>query len=208
MPVVDVLDLDAQKAGEITLRDDIFGIEPKIHLFPLVLRRQFEAKRQGTASTKTRSEVRASSKKPWRQKGTGRARSGSRSSPLWRGGGVIFGPKPRTGITIKVPRKMKKAALRSAFSLKVRENKLTVLDHFDLPEIRTRQFVQHANKLQLNKALIVVDGENTNLQKSARNVPHIKVLMSAGLNLFDVLRHDQLVLTRGAVDYIEKVYGT
>jgi len=208
MPVVDVLDLDAQKAGEISLRDDIFDIEPKIHLFPLVLRCQFEAKRQGTASAKTRSEVRASSKKPWRQKGTGRARSGDRSSPLWRGGGVVFGPKPRIGVSIRVPRKTKKAALRSAFSLKFREKKLTVLDHFDLPEIRTRQFVQHASKLNLHKALIVIDGENPNLQKSARNVPHVKVLMSAGLNLFDILRHDQLVLTRGAVDYIEKVYGT
>ena len=208
MPVVDVLDLDAQKTGEITLRDDIFGAEPKIHLFPMVLRMQFAAKRQGTACTKTRSEVRGSSKKPWRQKGTGRARSGTRSSPLWRGGGVIFGPKPRTGGLPKVPRKTKKAALRSAFSLKYRENKLTVLDHFDLPEIRTQQFVQHKNKLSLHKALIIIDGENTNLQKSARNVPHIKVLMSGGLNLFDILRYDQLVLTRGAVEYIEKVYGT
>ena len=207
MPVVDVLNLDAQKTGEIALPDHIFDTEPKIHLFPLVLRVQFDANRRGTACTKTRSEVRASSKKPWRQKGTGRARSGGRSSPLWRGGGVVFGPKPRTSV-LKIPRKAKKAALRSAFSLKYRQNKLTVLDQFDLPEIRTRLFVQVKDKLNLHKALIVIDGENPNLQKSARNVPHVKVLMSAGLNLFDILRHDRLVLTRGAVDYIEKVYGT
>jgi len=207
MPVADVLDIDAQKIGEITLREDIFSVEPKVHLFPLVLRMQLAAKRQGTACTKTRSEVRGSSRKPWRQKGTGRARAGTRSSPLWRGGGVIFGPKPRP-FGLKVPQKVKKAAFRSALSLKVQGKKLTVLEHFDLPEIRTKQFVEHKDKLHLGNALIVIDGENTNLRKSARNVPEIKVLMSAGLNLFDLLRYDQLVLTRGAVEYIEKVYRT
>ena len=207
MPVVDVLDINAEKAGEITLRDDIFFVEPKLHLFSLVLRAQLAAKRQGTACTKTRSEVRGSSKKPWRQKGTGRARSGTRSSPLWRGGGVIFGPKPRK-YRVKLPRKVKRAALVSALSLKAREENLTIVENFDLPEIRTRKFMEHKNKLNLGKALIIIDGENTNLQKSARNVPNIRVLMSSGLNLFDVLRHDQLVLTRGAVEYIEKVYGT
>jgi large subunit ribosomal protein L4 len=206
MPVVDVLNIDARKIGEITLRDDVFSVEPKLHLISLILRQQFASMRQGTACTKTRTEVRASSKKPWRQKGTGRARSGDRSSPLWRGGGVTFGPKPQRFV-LKVPQKAKKAALRSAFSLKYKDNKLTILDGFELPEIRTRLFVEHKNKLNLNKALIVIDAQNENLQKSAHNVPNVKVLLSAGLNLFDILRYDHLVLTRGAVDYIEKVYG-
>ena len=207
MPTVDVLDINAEKTGEISLREDIFALEPKTYLFPQVLRMQLAAKRQGTASTKTRSEVRASGKKPWRQKGTGRARSGDRSNPIWRGGGVIFGPKPRS-FSFKIPKKMKKSAVRSALSLKLKENRLLVLDHFELPEIRTRQFLAHKEKLQLQKALIVFEGENTNLQKSARNVPDIKVLNTAGLNLYDILRYDQLVLTRGAIEHIEKVYGS
>ena len=206
MPIVDVLDIDAQKTGEISLPDDIFSAEPNPQLFPLVIRAQLGAKRQGSACSKTRSEVRGSSKKPWLQKGTGRARSGTRQSPLWRGGGVIFGPKPQS-YRVKLTNKTKKAAVRSAFSLRFRENQLTILENFDLPEIRTRQFLEHKKKLNLSKALIVVDGESKNLHKSARNVPNVKVLMSAGLNLFDILRHDQLVLTRGAVEYIEKVYG-
>lgn len=207
MPTVDVLDTNAQKTGELSLRDDVFSVEPNVYLFSLVLRRQLAARRSGTACTKSRSEVRASRRKPWRQKGTGRARSGSRGSPLWRGGGVIFGPKPRD-YKLKVPRKVKKAAMRSALSLKVRENQLVVLEHFDMPDIRTKQFVQSKENLGLNKALIVFEGENTNLERSSRNVPDVKVLKTAGLNLYDVLRYDQLVLTRGAVEYIERVYGS
>lgn len=207
MPTVDVMDLDAQKVGQIDLRDDIFALDPKPHLFHLVLRVQQAAKRRGTASTKTRGEVRATSRKPWRQKGTGRARIGTRSSPLWRGGGIIFGPKPRA-YDLRVNKKVKKAAMRSAFSLRLREEKLLVLEHFDLPEIRTKDFVAHKTKLALSNALIVVAGENVHLQKSARNVPGIKVLRTAGLNLLDILRHDQLVLTRDAIDYIERVYGS
>jgi len=206
MPTVDVLDINAQKTGEISLREDIFLQEPKHHLFHFVLRMQLASKRRGTACTKTRSEIRASSKKPWRQKGTGRARAGTRGSPLWRGGGVIFGPKPRD-FSFRMPKKVKKAAVCSALSLKLKESKLVILDHFDLPEIRTKQFIDHKEKLQLKKALIVFDGENQNLQLSARNVPHIKVLKTAGLNLYDILRFDQLVLTRDAIEYIERVYG-
>lgn len=207
MPTVDVLDIDAQKVGEITLRDDIFAVEPKPHLLHFVLRYQLAAKRIGTASTKTRSEVRATGRKPWRQKGTGRSRAGTRSSPLWRGGGVVFGPKPRD-YGFHVPKKMRKAAVRSALSLKLNEDKLLILDRFDLPEIRTKGFVTHKERLKLGNALIVVIGENANLQKSARNVRGIKVLKTEGLNLFDILRHDQLVLTKEAIDHIERVYGS
>jgi large subunit ribosomal protein L4 len=206
MPVLDVLDMNANKTGEISLRDDVFGVEPRVHLFPLVIRMQLAAKRQGTASTKTRIEVKASGKKPWRQKGTGRARAGTRASPVWRGGGVTFGPKPRD-YGIELPKKVRKVALRSALSLKCRDKLLLVLDHFDLPETRTKQFLVHRQKLQLGKALIVIEGDNPNLERSARNVPEIKVLRTAGLNLYDILEYDQLVLTRDAVDYIERVYG-
>ena len=206
MPTVDVLDINAQKAGEIDLRDDIFSVEPKLHLLHLIVRMQLAAKRQGTACSKTRSEVMGTSKKPWRQKGTGRARIGTRASPVWRGGGVIFGPKPRD-YSFHVPKKTKKAAVRTALSLKLKEDKLTVLDNFDLPEIRTKQFIVHKQALNLNSALIVIDDDNINLQKSARNVPNIKVLKTAGLNIFDMLNHDKLILTRNTIDYIEKVYG-
>jgi len=207
MPTVDVLDVDARKVGEVALRDDIFAVEPKPHLLHFVIRYQLAAKRMGTASTKTRSEVRATGRKLWRQKGTGRARTGTRASPLWRGGGVVFGPKPRP-YGFHVPKKVKKAAMRSALTLKLNEEKLLVLEHFDMAEIRTKTFVAHKEKLQLKNALIVVNGENENLQKSARNVQGIKVLKTHGLNLFDILRHDQLVLTREAIDYIERVYGS
>lgn len=207
MPTVDVFDADARKVGEVALRDDIFAVEPKPHLLHFVIRYQMAAKRMGTASTKTRSEVRATGRKLWRQKGTGRARTGTRASPLWRGGGVTFGPKPRS-YAFHVPKKVKKAAVRSALTLKLKEEKLLVLENFDMGEIRTKTFVGHQEKLKLNNALIVVNGENENLQKSARNVQGIKVLKTQGLNLFDILRHDQLVLTREAVDYIERVYGS
>ena len=207
MPTVDVLNIDAQKVSEIALRDDIFAVEPKPHLLHFVLRYQLAAKRIGTASTKTRSEVRATGRKPWRQKGTGRSRAGTRSSPLWRGGGVVFGPKPRD-YGFRVPKKMRKAAVRSALSLKLNEDKLLILDRFDLPEIRTKGFVTHKERLKLGNALIVVIGENANLQKSARNVRGIKVLKTEGLNLFDILRHDQLVLTKDAIDHIVRVYGS
>ncbi|MEW6443701.1 MAG: 50S ribosomal protein L4 [bacterium] len=207
MPTVDVLDQNGQKVGEIALPDAVFSAEPKPHLFHAVIRMQRASLRAGTASTKTRSEVRGSTKKPWRQKGTGRARSGTRSSPVWRGGGVAFGPKPHS-YAIHVTKKMKKAAVRSALSLKLRDQKLLVLDRFDLPQIRTKQFLIHKEKLGLTNALIVVDGQNDNLQKSARNVRDITVLQTAGLNLFDLLRHDQLVLTQDAVNYVEKVYGS
>jgi len=207
MPTVDVLNIDAQKVGEIALRDDIFGVEPKMHLFHFVVRRQLAAKRSGSASTKTRSEVKATGRKLWRQKGSGRARTGTRGSPIWRGGGVTFGPKPRD-YSFQVPKKMKKAAVRSALSLKLNEEKLLVLERFDLPEIRTKVFVSHKDKLNLGNALIVVNGENENLHKSARNVPGIKVLKTQGLNLFDILRHEKLVLTKEAIEYIERVYGS
>ena len=207
MPTVDVLDKDAQKVGEIGLRDDIFSVEVKPHLFHFVLRYQLAAKRMGTASTKTRSEVKATGRKLWRQKGTGRARTGTSGSPLWRGGGVVFGPKPRD-YGLRVPKKMKKAAVRCALSLKLTESKLLVVERFDLPEIRTKSFVGHKEKLKLESALIIVNGENANLHKSARNVPGIKVMKTEGLNLFDILRHDQLVLTKEAIEYIERVYGS
>lgn len=206
MPTVDVLDLEGRKIEEVTLIDSIFGIEPKQHLFHAVIQMQMAAKRRGTACTKTRSEVRASGHKPWRQKGTGRARVGTRSSPLWRGGGVVFGPKPRS-YAFRIPKKVKKAAMRSALSLKVRENKLLVVNDFDLPEIRTKSFVSVMKKLKLLDSLIVLNEGNTNLQRSAQNVPGVKVLKTAGLNLYDILNYDQLVLTRDSLPYIEKVYG-
>lgn len=207
MPTVDVLDLNGERVGEVVLRDDVFAVEPKPHLFHTLIRAQLAAIRRGTACTKTRSEVRGSTKKPWRQKGTGRARAGTRSSPLWRGGGIVFGPKPRS-YALGVSRSVKKAAMRSALSLKLREHRMKILAHFDLPQIKTKTFLQYRDRLGLQNALIVVEGRNENLYKSARNVQGVKVLPASRLNLFDLLHHEHLVLTQDAVAQVERVYGT
>ena len=206
MPTISVLDIEGQKVEELFLTDTVFAIEPKEHLFHTVIRMQIAARRQGTACSKTRSEVRSSGRKPWRQKGTGRARIGTRSSPLWRGGGVIFGPKPRD-YSFSIPRKVKKAAVRSALSLKLRDNKLLVLNNIIFPEIRTKNFIAVMKKLNLTNPLIIISSDNTNLEKSAHNVPGVKILNTRGLNLYDLLKYDQLVLTKDSIPSIERVYG-
>jgi large subunit ribosomal protein L4 len=203
MPTVEVYDANKQKVGEIELSEAVFGAEIKPYLLHEVVVWQLASRRQGNACTKSRHEVRGGGKKPWRQKGTGRARSGSRRSPLWRGGGVAFGPKPRD-YSYTLPKKVKKAALKVALSDKLKEQKLTVMRGFDLAEIKTKAFVEVLKRFATDDALIVTAGPDLNLEKSSHNVPKIKVLRAEGLNVYDILRYDRLLLLEPAVARIEE----
>ncbi|MBI4798829.1 MAG: 50S ribosomal protein L4 [Desulfarculus sp.] len=203
MPTVEVYDANNQKVGEIELSETVFGAEIKPYLLHEVVVWQLAKRRQGNACTKSRHEVRGGGKKPWRQKGTGRARSGSRRSPLWRGGGVAFGPKPRDyGYTL--PKKVKKAALRVALSDKLNEQKIIVMRGFDLSQVKTKAFVEVLRRFATDDALIVTAEPDVNLEKSSRNVPKIKVLRAEGLNVYDILRHERLFLLEPAVARIEE----
>ena len=202
MPTVAVCNSKNEKVGEIELEDAVFSVPVKAHLLHEVVNMQLAKRRSGTASTKGRSEVRASGRKPWRQKGSGRARAGTRASPLWRGGGVTFGPKPRD-FTPKINKKIRKQALKMALSSKCKENLMVVLDGFDLGEIKTKAFVEILQAFEMDSVLVVIPEENEVVEKSARNVPHTKVLRSDGLNVYDILKYKNLMLMKDVVPKIE-----
>lgn len=206
MSTVEVKNINNEKVGEIELNDQIFNLEVKGYLLHDVVRMQRASRRAGTASTKTRSEVRGSGAKPWRQKGTGRARAGSRRSPIWRGGGVAFGPKPRD-YSFKLNRKVKKQAVAMAMSARLQEGNLVVLDDFTMDQIKTKDFVSVMNTLDLDTALIVIDESNENLTKSSRNVNGYKVLNPEGLNVYDILLHKKLVLLQPALTSLEERFS-
>lgn len=201
MPTMDVFDLNRKKVGEIELSDEIFGAESRAYLYHAVIRAQLLSRRQGTVKTKKRGEVAGSTRKVFRQKGTGRARKGDSRSPLYRRGGVIFGPQPREW-DVKVPKKVKRAALISALSDRVREGGVTVVDSAKLGEIRTKRVAGVMDAFKMNSVLFV-DVENRELSLSCRNLPTAKFLSSSGLNLFDVLKYANLVVTKDAVAAIE-----
>ncbi|MCB2226961.1 MAG: 50S ribosomal protein L4 [Desulfarculaceae bacterium] len=203
MPTLDVIDRNNQKVGSLELSEAVFGAEVKPHLLHEVVVWQLAKRRSGTACTKGRSELRGGGKKPWRQKGTGRARVGSRRSPLWRGGGTVFGPKPRD-YSYTLPKKVKKAALRSALSSKLGEEKLTVLSGFDLEAIKTKDFMSVLGAIDAANCLVITPGADDVLEKSSRNVPRVKVLRAEGLNVYDILKYDRLVLLQDAVAGIEE----
>jgi len=203
MPKVDVYNGKNESIAKVNLSPGVFDTEVKEHLYYDVVKMQLANRRKGTASTKSRNEVRGGGKKPYRQKGTGRARAGTIRSPLWRGGGVIFGPKPRD-YSYKVTKKVRKAALRSALTQKLKDGKLLVVDELGIDEIKTRKFVEVMNSFGISQALIVVAEPDRNLLLSARNVPGVKVLNAVGVNVYDVLRYDTLVIKKDAVDVIEK----
>jgi large subunit ribosomal protein L4 len=203
MAVTEVFNTDNKKVGEVELNDALFGLEVKQHLLHDVVKMQLANRRAGTASTKTRSEVRGGGAKPWRQKGTGRARAGTRNSPLWRGGGTIFGPKPKD-YSYKLPKKVRKLGLRMALSTRFSESNMMVLDGFDLDEIKTKKFQEVMKKLNIDNGLIVVPERNENLEKSSRNAQGFKVISSEGLNVYDVLLHHRLVLLQSCLDQLEK----
>ena len=203
MAVTEVFNTDNKKVGEVELNDALFGLEVKQHILHDVVKMQLANRRAGTASTKTRAEVRGGGAKPWRQKGTGRARAGTRNSPIWRGGGTTFGPKPKD-YSYKLPKKVRKLGLRMALSTRFSESNMVVLDAFDLEEIKTKKFLEVMKKLEIENGLIVIPEMNENLEKSSRNVHGFKVISSAGLNVYDILLHRRLVLLQPCLDQLEK----
>ncbi|MDA8417910.1 MAG: 50S ribosomal protein L4 [Desulfobacteraceae bacterium] len=203
MPVADLFNIKHEKVGEVVLNDDLFGVKVDPHLLHSVVRMQLASRRAGNACTKTRVEVSGSSAKPFKQKGTGRARSGSKRSPLWRGGGVSHGPKPRD-YSLKMSKKSRRLGLRMAISARMAENNLMVIDNFMLDEIKTKKFVSIMDGFEINNALIVVPERLETLEKSSRNVHGFKVLPSVGLNVFDVLNHKHLILLQNSIEQLEK----
>ncbi len=203
MSTVEVKNIRNEKVGEVELNDQVFNREVKTFVLHDVVRQQRAARRAGTASTKTRKEVRGSGAKPWRQKGTGRARAGSRKSPIWRGGGTTFGPKPRD-YSFKLNRKVRQQAVAMALSARFQEGNLVVLDGFTMEAIKTKEFVSIMKLLELNNALIVVDADNEELSKSSRNVPGYKVMKTDGVNVYDILLHEKLVVLQPAIERLEE----
>jgi large subunit ribosomal protein L4 len=201
---LDVVDTKNQKIGSFQVSDDVFCTNVNEHLLHEVIVMQLANRRRGTASTKIRDEVRGGGSKPWSQKGTGRARAGSSRSPLWRGGGVVFGPKPRS-YSYKVPKKIRKTALKAALSLKVKNNDIIVLDKLEPKFTKTKEVARLLKDLNVfDKALFLIEQENRDLQLAARNLPNASVLNLVGLNVYDLLYSSKLILTQGAVSKIEE----
>lgn len=203
MPVIDVYNVKKEKVGEAELAAGIYDVPVRQHLVHEVVVAQLASKRSGTASTKTRGQVAGSTHKPYRQKGTGRARAGTRKSPLWRGGGVIFGPKPRD-YSYRPPRKVRRGALKVILTAKLQDSELLVVDALDIPEIKTKRFVQAMNGLGLKNALIVTAEADEELEKSSRNVSGFKILRAAGLNVYDIVKYERLVLLQPSLAKIEE----
>ncbi|MGN0319838.1 MAG: 50S ribosomal protein L4 [Lachnospira sp.] len=206
MANVSVYNMEGKEVGSMELNDAVFGVEINEHLVHMAVVSQLANNRQGTQSAKTRSEVSGGGRKPWRQKGTGHARQGSTRSPQWTGGGVVFAPKPRD-YSFKMNKKEKRIALLSALSSKVAESKIVVLDSFNLDEIKTKKFAEVMSNLKVDKALVVVEGENKNVVLSGRNIPSVKVSATNEINTYDVLKYETLVVTKAAVEKLEEVYA-
>lgn len=202
MAVADVINSKAEKVAQVDLADEIFSVPVKTGILHAVVTAQLAARRSGTASVKNRSDVTGSRKKLFRQKGTGRARRGDVKSPLLRGGGVIFGPVKRS-YAHKVPKKVKRLALKMALSSKRDAQALFVMDQLEMEQPKTKAFVETLRTLGLDNALIVIDKPNYALELSARNVPEVKVLQSAGLNVYDILKYEHLVLLKDTIGQIE-----
>ena len=202
MPVTGVYDIENNRISEIDLNDAVFGAEVNEDAIYEVVRMQMASRRMGTASTKGRSDVRGGGKKPWRQKGTGRARAGHSRSPIWRGGGIIFGPTPRS-YSYKLPKKVRRVALISALSMKLKEEKMIILKDFPMEEIKTKRFREVIDRFGLGKALFVIDGSQPILEKSSRNIKEIKMVRSEGINVYDLLKYDHVVLLEPSIKKIE-----
>jgi large subunit ribosomal protein L4 len=202
MPVTGVYDIDNNKISEIELSDAIFGAAVNEGAIYEAVKMQMASRRSGTASTKGRSDVRGGGKKPWRQKGTGRARAGHSRSPIWRGGGIIFGPTPHS-YAYKLPKKMRRVALISALSMKFKEERMIILNDFPMAEIKTKRFREVIDRFGFKKTLFVIDGERPNLQKSSRNIGNVKMVKSEGINVYDLLKYDHVVLLEPSVKKIE-----
>ncbi|MBQ1640887.1 MAG: 50S ribosomal protein L4 [Lachnospiraceae bacterium] len=206
MAKVSVYNMDGKEVGTIDLNDAVFGVEVNEHLVHMAVVQQLANNRQGTQKAKTRSEVSGGGRKPWRQKGTGHARQGSTRSPQWTGGGVVFAPTPRD-YTFKMNKKEKRAALKSALTSRVQENKLIVVDELKLNEIKTKAFAQVLKNLDVEKALVVLNDNDVNVVASAKNIPTVKTASTSTINVFDVLKYNTVILTKDAVATIEEVYA-
>ena len=206
MAKVAVLNMAGNEVDTIELNDAVFGVEINEHLVHMAVLQQLANNRQGTQKAKTRSEVSGGGKKPYRQKGTGHARQGSTRAPHYTGGGVVFAPVPRD-YSFKLNKKEKRAALKSALTSRVVENKFIVLDELKLDEIKTKKFVEVMNNLKVNKALVVLNEMDANVIASAKNIPTVKTTQTNELNVFDVLKYDTVVVTKAAVATIEEVYA-
>ncbi len=206
MANVKVYNIEGKEVGSLELNDAVFGVEINDHLVHLAVVQQLANKRQGTQSAKTRAEVRGGGRKPWRQKGTGHARQGSTRSPQWKGGGVVFAPKPRD-YSFKMNRKEKALAIKSALTSRVNESKFVVLDSLSFDEIKTKKMKAVLDSFKLEKALVVIGEKNDNVQLSARNLPKVRTVLTNSINVYDILKYDTLVLTKDAVAKIEEVYA-
>ena len=207
MPKVNLYDMSGAQIGELDLNDSIFGIEPNEAVMADFVKMQLANKRLGTSSTKTRAEVRGGGRKPWRQKGTGRARVGSTRNPVWVGGGVAFGPRPKD-YSYRLPKKVRRLALKSAYSTKVKENSIIVVDKLEFNEPKTKEMVKTLSNLNINnKTLVVTLDGNENVTKSARNIPGVKPLRVDFVNVYDLLKYDTLLITKDAVARVEEVFA-
>ncbi len=206
MSKVSVYNMEGNQVGDIELNDAVFGVDVNEHLVHMAVVNQLANNRQGTQSAKTRSEVRGGGRKPWRQKGTGHARQGSTRSPQWTGGGVVFAPKPRD-YSFSMNKKEKRAALKSALTSRVQENKFIVVDAITMDEIKTKKFAESLDKLKVAKALVVLNEKNENVINSAKNIPTVKTALTNTINVYDIMKYDTVVIDKAAVATIEEVYA-
>lgn len=202
MPVLDVYDLDNQKVSQLEVSDAVFSVEANAAALYETIRMQMLSRRRGTAATRERGNIRGGGKKPWRQKGTGRARAGTSRSPIWRGGGTVFGPHPRD-YDLRVPKKVRRLALVSALSMKMKEQRIIVLKDFLMEEIKTKKFKSVCDRFGLKKALFVLDRSNPVLEKSSRNIRGVKLIKAEGINVYDLLDYDHVVFLEPSVKMIE-----
>ena len=206
MAKVSVYNMEGKQVGDIELNDAVFGVEVNNHLVHMAVVNQLANNRQGTQSAKTRSEVSGGGRKPWKQKGTGHARQGSTRSPQWTGGGIVFAPKPRD-YSFKMNKKEKQLALKSALTSRVLENKFIVVDEIKLEEAKTKKFAEAMNNLKVSKALVVLNTNDANVVRSAKNIPTVKTALTNTINVFDILKYDTVVIDKAAVATIEEVYA-
>lgn len=207
MPKVNVYNILGEQVGEIELSDNVFGVEIHHDALHQVVKNHLANLRQGTQSAKTRAEVRGGGRKPWRQKGTGRARQGSIRSPQWTGGGIVFAPKPRD-YSLKVPKKVRRLAMKSALTSKVLSNEMIVLDELRLAQPKTKEMANILSNIKASKkALIVMDEKDVNVIKSARNIPNVETTLVSTLNVYDILKYDSFIITKDAVKKVEEVFA-
>ena len=206
MANVSVYNMKGETVGTLELNDAVFGVEVNEHLVHMAVVAQLANKRQGTQSARTRAEVSGGGKKPWRQKGTGHARQGATRAPQWTGGGIVFAPKPRD-YTIKLNKKEKRLALKSALTSRVNEGKFIVVDQIAMDEIKTKNFKTMLDALNVNKALVVLDGNDQTVAKSARNIENVKTALTNTINVYDILKYNTVVTTKAAVETIVEVYA-